>query len=110
MTQDEIIEMADKADAEADNVLNMTGEYHPNWHQVRDEIFAKLVAEKEREIWAQRVVRLQNLMDLREQQPNKPCCIAEREACAKVADKYANGLERNYSEIIAEAIRARGQA
>jgi hypothetical protein len=34
----------------------------------------------------------------------------EREACAKVADKYANGLERNYSEIIADAIRARGQA
>jgi hypothetical protein len=52
MTQDEIIEMADKADAEADNVLNMTGEYHPNWHQVRDEIFAKLVAEKEREACA----------------------------------------------------------
>jgi len=49
MTQDEIIEMADKADAEADNVLNMKGEYHPNWHQVRDEIFAKLVAAKERE-------------------------------------------------------------
>jgi len=52
MTQDEIIEMADKADEEADNVLNMTGEYHPNWHQVRDEIFAKLVAEKEREACA----------------------------------------------------------
>lgn len=34
----------------------------------------------------------------------------EREACAKVADKYANGLERSYSEIIAEAIRARSQA
>jgi len=34
----------------------------------------------------------------------------EREACAKVADEYANGLERNYSEIIADAIRARGQA
>jgi len=34
----------------------------------------------------------------------------EREACAKLADAYANGLERNYSEIIAEAIRARGQA
>ena len=45
MTQDEIIEMADKADEEADKVLNMKGEYHPNWHQVRDEIFAKLVAE-----------------------------------------------------------------
>jgi hypothetical protein len=49
MTQDEIIEMADKADEEADKVLNMKGEYHPNWHQVRDEIFAKLVAAKERE-------------------------------------------------------------
>ena len=48
MTKDEIIEMADKADEEADNVLNMKGEYHPNWHQVRDEAFAKLVAEKER--------------------------------------------------------------
>jgi hypothetical protein len=49
MTQDEIIDMADKADEEADNVLNMKGEYHPNWHQVRDEAFAKLVAERERE-------------------------------------------------------------
>ena len=35
---------------------------------------------------------------------------AEREACAKVADEYADGPERNYSEIIADAIRARGQA
>ena len=34
----------------------------------------------------------------------------EREECAKVADKYANGLERNYSEIIADLIRARGNA
>ena len=34
----------------------------------------------------------------------------EREACAKVADEYANGLERNYSEIIADLIRARGRA
>ena len=32
----------------------------------------------------------------------------EREACAKLCNEYANGLERNYSEIIAEAIRARG--
>jgi len=33
----------------------------------------------------------------------------EREECAKLADEYANGLERNYSEIIADKIRARGQ-
>jgi hypothetical protein len=35
--------------------------------------------------------------------------LAEREACAKVADYYATGMERNYSEIIADAIRARGE-
>jgi len=34
---------------------------------------------------------------------------AEREACAKVADYYATGMERNYSENIADAIRARGE-
>jgi len=32
----------------------------------------------------------------------------EREACAKIADSYADGLERNYSEIISDKIRARG--
>ena len=34
----------------------------------------------------------------------------EREACAKLCEEYAIGLERNYSEIIADKIRARGQA
>ena len=33
---------------------------------------------------------------------------AERGACAKVCDKYAEGPERNYSENIADDIRARG--
>ena len=33
----------------------------------------------------------------------------EREECAKIAYEYADGLERNYSEIIAEKIRAREQ-
>ena len=34
---------------------------------------------------------------------------AEREACAKLCDKYAEGPERNYSENIADDIRARSQ-
>jgi hypothetical protein len=34
----------------------------------------------------------------------------EREACAKMCEEYAIGLERNYSEIIADKIRARGKA
>ena len=33
----------------------------------------------------------------------------EREECAKIADSYADGLERNYSEIISDKIRARKQ-
>ena len=33
----------------------------------------------------------------------------ERIACANIADSYVNGLEQNYSEIIAEKIIARGQ-
>jgi len=33
----------------------------------------------------------------------------EREECAKIADEYAEGLERNYSDLIADKIRARGQ-
>ena len=106
MTQDEIIEMARQAGGYAPQ------KYPEEWRLDANDLerLAKLVVEKEREIWERRVVRLQNLMDLREQQPNKPCCIAEREACAQLVDEYANGLERNYSEIIADAIRARGQA
>jgi hypothetical protein len=102
MTQDEIIEMADKADEEADNVLNMKGEYHPNWHQVRDEIFAKLVAEHERE----------RLTDAAMKAAEKAVDVAialEREACAKIADEWAVGWPHP-SEVIAERIRARGQA
>jgi len=34
---------------------------------------------------------------------------AEREACAKVAEEYATGESHDYSENIAEEIRARGE-
>jgi hypothetical protein len=63
-TQEEIIEMADKADEEADKVLNMKGEYHPNWHQVRDEIFAKLVADKKEAEMQERIDKLHNMYEL----------------------------------------------
>lgn len=41
-----IQEMAEKADDEADRLINMPGEYHPDWHDVRDSIFAALVLEE----------------------------------------------------------------
>ena len=60
----------------------------------------------EREAWEHRYARLQSLMDVRETQPNKPCCLAEREACAKVCE---DAPEPDGADL-AEHIRARGQA
>jgi len=39
----------------------------------------------------------------------KLIAAAEREACAKVAEEYATGESHDYSENIAEEIRARGE-
>ncbi len=101
MTRDDIIRMADEADLWADQELQCIGEYHPDWHEVRDVRFAALVA------------------------------AAEREACAKVCDDQANRCEKAAQSAIedgehdevsairstawkisvcADAIRARGQA
>ena len=38
-----IQELADLADKLADDKIQMPGEYHPDWHTVRDQIFAKLI-------------------------------------------------------------------
>jgi hypothetical protein len=101
MTQDEIIEMADKADAEADKVLNMKGEFHPNWHEVRDEIFAKLVALR----YQKKIADLENIICQRHWD-----VLQEREACAKVCDVLAVHPEyaSEVTKLAAMAIRARG--
>ena len=69
------------------------------------ERFAALVASAEREECERGYLRLQSLMEIRETQPNKPCCLAEREACAKVCDDHCGWTPR----MIGETIRARGQ-
>lgn len=38
-----IEELAEQADDLADIQINMPGEYHPDWHHVRDEKFADLI-------------------------------------------------------------------
>ena len=38
-----IKELAKQADEYADTKLQMPGEYHPDWHDVRDEKFAELI-------------------------------------------------------------------
>ena len=47
MTKDDIISMGEAADKYADNKLGW-GEFHPDWHDVRDEWFANLVSAKVR--------------------------------------------------------------
>ena len=58
---------------------------------------------------ALRNVREMRTIMTKEEEEIRKAVESEREACAKVADKHANGLERNYSEIIADLIRARGK-
>jgi hypothetical protein len=38
-----IKELAEQADEYADNKIQMPGEYHPDWHDTRDEKFAELI-------------------------------------------------------------------
>jgi hypothetical protein len=92
--------------------------------------FADLVVSAERETWEQRYLRLHSLINVRETQPNKPCCLVEREACAKMCEdeaekyleralkpKHQRDINLNTARIaqltcflLADKIRARGQA
>ena len=102
MTRNEIMQMG----RQAGSFIELAQEKDLLWL----ERFAKLVAQHERDKWERHATRLQTLMDLRETQPNKPCCLAEREACAKVCEQTNDGTPYNLAEACAEAIRARGQA
>jgi hypothetical protein len=106
MTKEEIKALAEKVYGECD------------WHDSalsHLEQLAKLVIEHEREAVANWIMgkgfatghgdAIVDMIDELEWQVAE----REREACAKVADEYAEGAERNYSEIIADKIRARGQ-
>ena len=87
MNREDIIRFGEQADEAADRKIKMRGEYHPDWHEVRDQKFAELVA------------------------------AHEREACARVLDKVIEHLYiYNYdgdasTELrrCAKAIRARGE-
>lgn len=84
MNREDIIRFGEQADEVADRKIAMRGEYHPDWHQVRDEAFAALVA------------------------------VHEREACAKICEETtASWSQHLYNEgcvDCAKAIRARGEA
>ena len=105
MNREDIIRMAREAGWD---------DHHAQF-DTRFQTFAALVASAEREAWEHKYARLQSLMDVRETQPNKPCCLAEREACAKVCDddqseagEWTAGA--HVGGYFAVRIRARGQA
>ena len=97
MTQDEIIEMARRAGVRDDG---HTFEFSQYKYLVA---FANFVAAKATEEANARANTSWELMC-------KKLVAIEREVCAKLCEEYAIGLERNYSEIIADKIRARGEA
>ena len=43
---DRIEKLSEQADDYADDYLGTPGEFHPNWHTVRDNKFAKLIIEE----------------------------------------------------------------
>lgn len=99
MTREEIIKLRDECDEWAENHLQCTGEYHPDFHTVSDERFAALVASAERkalrdEMWdkAMKLVHEATLL--------------EREECAKWYDTIGHTLMRHE---VPDAIRARGE-
>jgi len=131
MNRDDIIRMAEEADAYADKKLGL-GEWHPDKHEVRDEQFAKLVAAAQREEsaeLAQEMIDVEYMLDdfaksirrgmRRMCDDGRPKWLkdsmevaAEREACAKVCEIVWDsraGLESGTAIECADAIRARGE-
>ena len=90
-------ELADEAEAYADR--DFKGEI--NWGEAYESKLIQLVRADTMEAATRAANQSWVLLA-------KAMIAAEREACAKVADKYSEGQERNYSENIADEIRARG--
>ena len=99
MTREEIIEMARQAGF-LDYVLD---DGTTDAVDKRYEAFARLVAKHT-------LMNIDPSKFISWQEGFEAGVAKEREACAKVCEEYAIGLERNYSEIIADKIRARGKA
>ena len=125
MNRDDIIRMAEEADAFADKKLGL-GEWHPDKREVRDEQFAKLVAAAQREEsaeLAQEMIDVEYMLDdfaksirigmRRMCDDGRPKWLkismevaAEREECCKIV--YGQCESDNVAQRTVDAIRARG--
>ena len=95
MNREDIIRMAREA--------GIANSWDLNWQDKIIERFAALVASAEREECERGYLRLQSLMEIRETQPNKPCCLAEREACAKIVEEHAKVHAKLEKSLITSA-------
>ena len=68
----------------SDSDFNVTA-----FHALCDKL-KQLGAKEERDKYEAKFEKLMKLHELRESQPNKPCCLAEREACALICDEHAD--------------------
>ena len=93
MTREDIIRWAREVEDYADTIYEK-GEYHPGWLEVRDQRFAALVAEAEREACEQICERRKSLYWM------------EFDKTGSDADRAAAIA----SEECADAIRARGES
>lgn len=94
MNREDIIKLGEQADLAADKELGMPGEFHPDWHDVRDQKFAALVAAAERTACEQ---ACDDLL--------QATCQANRQQFSE----HRQGVEDGIFECL-EAIRARRQA
>jgi hypothetical protein len=111
MTRDDIIRMAREAGFELNMWQLSVGCEATGTHEELER-FAALVAVQVEATWQNRYLKLMDLMQIREGQPNKPCCLAEREACANVCEILAWNQDSTWKAATmdcAAAIRARGQ-
>ena len=121
MNRDDIIRFGEQADEAADRKIQMRGEYHPDWHKVRDQKFAELVQAYEREMCASLVEEMVKHNDGLDDFANsvrkggRRLCsdgrpkwlkismevAAERKACADLCDAHGD-------DYLGDLIRARG--
>jgi hypothetical protein len=101
MTKEDIIRMAREAgftDADEKGVWITDG----YWTEEMER-FAALVAVQVEATWQNRYLKLMDLMQIREGQPNKPCCLAEREKFEKLIDELTNkSLHAQLNAVAAE--------
>jgi hypothetical protein len=104
MTQDDIIEMAKQV---CDIAIDNRGRHTFVCDEYGLEAFAKLVAQHERER-----IKVANAPEIERINAHikelEDAVLAEREACAKVCEEYADDSRTGIT--CAEVIRARGQA